>query len=403
MNEILKRKDGEGDLQYLRRLVYGKLVDRTLSDCDYTELSEAAFGQPYQSDVARRMFYGARRTLDILDHDDGGGDYADEIDMRISELRIEQQRMRDERAALNKVVREIARQRELSDIIASAVDKGDLPVISLDADEDICADIGDSDSALIVSLNDIHYGAVVDNTWRKYNPEVCAEEMESYAKRIIQIAKTHGTRECIVCNAGDSISGNIHRSLQVSNRENVIDQVVGVSELVSWFIASLAPHFDNVVYVSVAGNHSRIEADKKKEIVAERLDNLVGWYLEARLKDIGNVTIANDASLDETIVLFDACGKKYALVHGDFDGSASTLNALKLMVGAAGEELYGVVSGHLHHNKIDTVNGIKSIMGGSFLGMDEFCVQKRIVGEPEQIVCVVDGNGLVCSYDVALT
>lgn len=400
MNDLLSRKDGESDLQYHKRLVYGKLVDKTLADCDYTELAEATYGQPYASDVARRMFYGSRRTLDLLERDCGDG-CADDIDMRISELKIEQQKLRDERASLNKTIREIARKRELSDIIAAAVDKGDLPVINIETEEcDHSTD--EADVAMLVSLSDIHYGAVVDNYWRKYNSEVCAEEMERYAKRIIQIANTHSIRHCIIYNTGDSISGNIHRSIQVSNRENVIEQVMGVSELISWFIAGLAKHFDSITYVGVSGNHSRIDADKKNEIVADRLDNLVGWYLDARLRGISNVTVANDAMIDDTIVLFDACGKKYALVHGDFDGSASSVNALKLMIGAAGEELYCVLSGHLHHNSIRSTNGIKTIMAGSFLGTDEYCVQKRIVGEPEQLVCVVDGNGLVCSYDISL-
>ena len=48
--------------------------------------------------------------------------------------------------------------------------------------------------------------------------------------------------------------------------------------------------------------------------------------------------------------------------------------------------LYAVLSGHLHHNKIDEVQGVKTIMAGSFLGMDDYCVQKRIYGKAEQML-----------------
>ncbi len=41
-------------------------------------------------------------------------------------------------------------------------------------------------------------------------------------------------------------------------------------------------------------------------------------------------------------------------------------------------------------------------MAGSFLGMDDYCVQKRIVGRAEQMVCVCDENGVRCSYGIPL-
>ena len=62
----LSRKPNETYLDYHKRIIYGKLVDKTLGDLDYSELSDYAYGQHYSSDVARRMFYGSRRTLDLV-------------------------------------------------------------------------------------------------------------------------------------------------------------------------------------------------------------------------------------------------------------------------------------------------------------------------------------------------
>ena len=44
----------------------------------------------------------------------------------------------------------------------------------------------------------------------------------------------------------------------------------------------------------------------------------------------------------------------------------------------------------------------KTVMAGSFLGMDDFCVSKRIYGRPEQMVCICDESGIRCSYNVPL-
>ena len=68
-----------------------------------------------------------------------------------------------------------------------------------------------------------------------------------------------------------------------------------------------------------------------------------------------------------------------------------------------GKPVYAVLMGHKHHNEMGVVQGIRTVMAGSFLGMDDFCVQKRIYGKPEQMVCVCDTNGIRCSYDVALS
>ena len=86
-------------------------------------------------------------------------------------------------------------------------------------------------------------------------------------------------------------------------------------------------------------------------------------------------------------------------VHGDFDASPSRIQSLQAM---ARRPVYAVLSGHLHHNRMDEVQGVKTIMAGSFLGMDDYCVQKRIVGRAEQMVCVCDESGVRCAYSVPL-
>ena len=89
----------------------------------------------------------------------------------------------------------------------------------------------------------------------------------------------------------------------------------------------------------------------------------------------------------------------YCGVHGDFDGSPGKVQSLQAM---AGRPVYAVLSGHLHHNKTDEVQGVKTVMAGSFLGMDDYCVQKRIVGRAEQMVCVCDESGIRCTYGIPL-
>ena len=104
----LRRIESESPLDYHKRLIYGKLVDKTLADCDYSELAELLYGQPYSSDVARRMMYGSRKTLELIDSEqinrvsDTG--ILNEIDMKMAQLQKERQRFFDQRREFNKLL-----------------------------------------------------------------------------------------------------------------------------------------------------------------------------------------------------------------------------------------------------------------------------------------------------------
>lgn len=398
MNNLMKREN-ETDFEYHKRLVYGKLVDGTLADKDYSELAPYVYGKEYSSDVARRMMYGSRRTMELMDSESYKSitdrRVLDELEEKIIRVQKETQKFYDQRTAWKKIVREQARDEELNEIITNAVLCGQLPELGYTG---IDGHYQSTDNDLLVSLNDIHYGAYVDNYWNTYNSGICREMMCKYLDRIIEIGKIHNSENCIVWANGDLISGNIHHSIAVSNKENVIEQIVGVSELISEFLAELSKHFVTVQFISVAGNHSRMDI-KERALKDERLDDLVEWYLQARLQSFKNVIIGNGEKIDSTMYLIDIRGNTYCGVHGDYDGSAAKIQSLQTM---AGKKLYAVLSGHLHHCKIDNVQGVKTVMAGSFLGMDDYCVTKRIFGEPEQMVCVCDSHGIRCYYNIRL-
>lgn len=380
----------------------GKMVDHTIDD-DYEELSECLFGDGscFSATEVRKRMYGMKAVIDAIEREGEDAirstDRMSELDRKKIELQAERQKFYDQRNAFNKLVRERSRQEELNEILVKSIQEGDLP--RLDYEFDPYGVVTQSDNDLLVSLNDIHYGATVENYWNTYNSDICREMMCRYLDRIIQIARTHSSQNCIVWANGDEISGNIHKSITVTNKENVIEQIKGVSELIAEFIAELSKHFVTVTFVSVAGNHSRLDPNKDNALVSERLDDLIEWYLAARLQSFENVVIGGGEKVDETMYLIDVRGKTYCGVHGDFDGSPSKIQALQTM---ARKPLYAVLSGHLHHCKIDDVQGIRTIMAGSFLGMDDYCVQKRIYGRPEQMVCVCDETGVRCSYNVSL-
>ena len=55
----LGRKANETQREYHKRLIYGKLEDKTLSDYDWDELSEFLFGKQLARDETRKRAYGS--------------------------------------------------------------------------------------------------------------------------------------------------------------------------------------------------------------------------------------------------------------------------------------------------------------------------------------------------------
>ncbi len=86
---ILTKRPGESELEYHRRLVYGKQLDKTLADYDYSELSEYVYGKPYSADITRRMMYGSCRTLQLLDEEAEHSVTADDILGEIEAKKLE--------------------------------------------------------------------------------------------------------------------------------------------------------------------------------------------------------------------------------------------------------------------------------------------------------------------------
>ena len=170
----------------MRDIVIGKLVDRTIDD-DYAELSERLFGEGncFNSSEVRKRMYGMKAIIDAIEREGEEAirstDKLSEYDRKKIEFQVERQKFFDQRNAFNKLVRERSRQEELNEILVAAIQSGNLLQLNYEYHEVI-----PSDNDLLVSLNDIHYGATVNNYWNTYNSDICREMMRRYLDNVIQ-------------------------------------------------------------------------------------------------------------------------------------------------------------------------------------------------------------------------
>jgi len=256
-----------------------------------------------------------------------------------------------------------------------------------------------SDNDLLVILSDLHIGQTFRSAWGEYNSNIAKKRLEEYSNEIIKIGNRHNSENCFISIQGDLISGSIHKSIAITNRENVIEQIKIATELIASFCYELSKHFKNICITNVSGNHSRI--DKKEDALHdERLDDLIMWALGILLHHIDNIDVSG-YNIDNGIAIMDIRGKRYINVHGDYDSySRNGVSNLSMMLGFIP---YAITFGHMHTCAVDECNGVKMIRGGSLSGSgDSYTIEKRLSGTPSQMVCVCSEKGVEAYYTVEL-
>lgn len=398
----LERLKDENEERFLWRI--GQAKDNGTLDLSWAEIAdvinkefrediseyrcEAAYRKPYQQ--TKRFFEAG------VFENFSTSDYITELQEQKQEIRKEKQKLSDERAALNNRLRQNARVEEnLSYLEKLIKDSGKTTFPEFHNEVNI------SNNDLFIALSDFHLGADSDNYFGKYNSYIAAKRLNEYYNKIVNIQKIHNSENAYVCLLGDIINGEIRHTVQLQNRENLIEQIQRASELISAFVYNLSKSFKNVYVNSVAGNHSRTSMNKDEVLRNNRLDTLIPWYMKAKLSHINNIGFCEN-NIDPTISNWEIRGNKYLMVHGDYDSySESGISRLVMMLGF---KPTGIFYGHLHRCSYDDIANVKIIRSGSFCGaIDDYTVTKRFSGSPSQMVCVLNDNGVVACYPIELT
>lgn len=404
MIELKKLKD-ENEEQYIWRIA--QLKDSGILDMDWTELteyinkecrdsedeyrSESAYRKPYQQ---AKRYYEAGVFSRFNENE-----YGEKLEEQKRELEKAKIAYRDERNDWN-------RQNRIESRIESTLDNLECELKNIGQNcfiIDNAPEEFEGDNSLIIMLSDLHTGQTFDSPFGRYNTDILKERMNQLLKKAIKIGKMHKSVMANVVLLGDQISGNIHNTIQVSNRENVIDQIEIASEIITWFCVELAKTFPFVHVYECAGNHSRLVSNKELAIHDERLDNLITWIVKKLTSHIDTIKVHDHKCnrIDSGISVFDLYGKEYVAVHGDYDVLNKTgVGNLSMMLGRIP---YAIMNGHNHYPSNTDVNGVKVIQGGSMAGSgDNYTIEKRLSGKPNQTILVCDENGIDCIYNVEL-
>ena len=396
----LEKRGNETEFDYHKRLVYGKLKDKTLADYDYAELAPYVYGQDYSVDVARRMMYGSCRTLEKLGEqavsEIKDGAVLSKIKAEKVELQKERQKFYDQRREYNKLVNNDGRYEYLYDKLIESANNLANTIGYVFDDAGYVNKMPVSENEAVLVFSDWHYGMVADNIFNKYDTEICKQRVNQIVNDAIDRMILHKCRKAHIVLLGDFIHGCLRASTRVAAEELTCDQLMQVSEIIAQSIFEISNYVQEVEVYSTYGNHARAIVKKEDSIHRDNWERLIPWWLEQRIlaeeSRIGhklNITIAPDTGNE--FLFLSPCGIDMCAAHGDLDGvrqASQTLTTLFHKV--YGKDIQYVILGDKHHRETFESMGVTAAIVGSLAGSDEYANTKRLYSTQSQLLLIVN-------------
>ena len=409
MDERLRKQEYETDFEYYQRIGLMKLNKEI--DLEWDELAEICRIEESGTHWRKKM-YGVKDATEYYEdkinklteeyylqvkeiRDNAENEIEDkrikELQNKILQLKVEKEKLKNERNHVNAQVRVLARVNHLIECTKDDIEKlnNNKPLLG---NVEIIKEEGEREGVCL--LSDIHYGAETDNILDCYNPRICKEKLNYYCSKVIQYGKEHNIKTLNMLGLGDFCSGIIHNINRFDSRLLITEQVIGISELLAEFINELSKHF-YIKYALVQGNHSRIVAQKDNSIYEENFTEFIKAFVISRLKDNKNVEYIKHR--DQGIVEIEIKGKKCIGIHGDQDKD----NGLNRLIEMFDYKVDYVMRGHFHQSKQFDINKTVLINNGAFAG-EGYSKNARLYNEPIQKFMIFTDEGMICCYDINL-
>lgn len=374
MNTQLIKKPNESNLEYISRLVYGKMIDKTV-DVDYEELSEYIFGEGncFNSSEVRKRMYGMRRLIELIEEDNiddiTDKDVLNEIELKKLELKEERAKLSTLRLDLNKSIRNTARFKQWLDEIKQEIKTVDVIIPEYKGIND-----NNYEKDYLLTVADIHTGRKGESLDNYYDLDVLQDRMWQIRDEIIELVKEKKIKTLKILALGDLIEGLIHvsqiQNLQISRAR----QTVFVARFLFEWLNSISEYCYVDFKMTTSSNHteSRPLNSKRGEFSDDDYEIIIYEWLSDLCERNPRIKIEGN-----NIVEFDILGRPCVALHGhQLDKIRNRKNMLADVSFHMNKQYQYMFIAHLHHTEIKTV-------GKNKLGNQEIIYCPCICGNDE--------------------
>ena len=386
--EITELKKGlkESDLHFVHK-VY-KYIDDTgnINNARAGEICRSELGENKDESAYRKVYQDFSRMWDSVK-----GDYIQngdllkrlqEIDDREDELYKAKVKYADKIREYRQLLRDDARIENINDVFSKSIDNLEM----IEPTTIKFREFGDLSGILMIS--DFHLGKIIDNYFNKFNKEIAKRRVDKLIKDTLSYCNTMGVSTLYVLNLNDMIEGNLRVTARVQQEEDVVQQIITASELVSYLLISLSDSGLNIKYGSVLDNHSRINTNWREHIEKESYVKLIDYYISLRVGDKVEIITNN---IDDNIGKINVDGKLIYYVHGHL--KAHNVNTILMNLTAVnGVKPDLVLMGHYHTALSKESHFSKIMINGSLSGVDDYAFNSGFYSKPSQTLIVLNNE-----------
>lgn len=322
------------------------------------------------------------------------------LTLRLGELSQTKREIQNERREFNKLKRELLDQslyrRELENALREAVSDYKANGYfqqqnGLDNPEGFKIvqkdQILDDETALVVSLSDWHIGCRFKTSYNEFSYNIVTDLVSEYLNKIEKLIENYNVKKVLLLNLGDTIEHTYMRNFsQTFEAEfDFSTQQAKAIELVSSFIKHLClnhpqTHFS---YSAVAGNHDRMNGNKKEVVYGDSFQTILNLFLKNLPLD--NFEVIEQESPVKGSVSF--AGVDIAFEHGD-KLNLNDKHILATVSQRDGKVYDALLVGHLHHFEATENNGL-FVMSGSLKGADTYSESLNLRADRSQACLLI--------------
>lgn len=333
----------------------------------------------------RKRSYGMKMALNSISNDD------EQTTEQLLLIKKEKQKLSDLRTEANKSIRNLARIETMIELL-----KNEIKSLPPSLTYEIKSHNEKSGKDAILCIGDIHDYLYISNNVNQYNHEICKSRFNEVIDRAIEYGKLHNIDKLHIVGLGDYVSGTIHNSLKISNQEEITQQIVGVSDLISNGIKRLSDYFYCTVSM-VNGNHDSCEMNKSDRHNNNNYTKLIREFVKLRIANLSNVVFLDNTINNNEVAFLNIKNLNVAICHGD---KIQRFKAKQQLEMVCKKSLDLIIYGHVHNPQVYTIYDTTCIVNGCLCGSDSYAMDKKLYSEACQVMAIVNDREVECIYKI---
>ena len=392
---IYDRKENESLYEYQIRLSLGILNKEVgYEELEWEDVKEL-LGSTKHRDSLRKEAYGLKIYDEYIKSKTKEMIAQEEYDKLLSkelEIKKEKTKLQDLRTLINRQSRELARKENLGEILENKLESLPTNVINMNTVE---RETSHKDGIAVWS--DWHFGEGVDIFLNKFNPDICRDRVNYLVDKTIEYSKLNNIDKIHIFLLGDLISNENYTTIRLLNRENLMEQIVNVSQIVSEAIYKISCEVPYVTVGFTTGNHCRVHP-KGENLNKDNYTTLIKEFVKIKLNNVSNLIFLEN-EYDNEIITANVCGNFVVGTHGDkLNKKQASYDISSLL----NKKVDVLLVGHFHEMATEVNHDTVVVRNGSLVGSNEYSRNMNLHTRPCQRFLIVSKNGVDCVYNIFL-